>query len=547
MHRELSVRHYRQILLWPLQLLPIRPGSQVQRHWEALESIKLDNVWSEVADEFCADPRDFQERHYKEFVTFLPYVQRFLYGSRAGQESSSRDGEPSLHVYRRNDIRAARVTLDPDSSPITCQIAHIDLHFFLDADIAVLAVEIAADDLTLDQVQDLGFRFGRAYPAFWDSRGEGGNCPHKVEWLDAGGAVLASSDYGDRSRYLEWVGRHRTPRVATHWEYLLQPLLMEYPGQVGLLRYRQLEYYRMPFMAYYAVDDPKQLTRADFVRMALVTRPGGPDDLPYSAETLREFERNHCDDRFWNRSGEQVSADTRIIVGGNTMALVGPHGDPFFSNRENGLLSQFRHQYFLLFLIAHFHKAAMLSISDELAVAMNRLTVGDKESVKAFKRTIRQMMEVFLRFTHRYWFHQVSNQALASSVFDLLRRHLANEELYNEVRTEVTDMNDYLDSDSARRQANTVLRLTVVTILGLIGTIATGVLGMNLIDAAEKPLATRIGMFVLVLLATFALTGITVARSKRLADMLDAVSDDATNWRQKWDALRPPHKRIAGK
>ena len=114
MPRELAVRHYRQILLWPLQLLPIRPGSQVQRHWEALESITQDNAWSEVADEFCADPREFQERHYKEFVTVLPYVQRFLYGSRAGQESSSRDGEPSLHVYRRNDIRAARVTLDPD-------------------------------------------------------------------------------------------------------------------------------------------------------------------------------------------------------------------------------------------------------------------------------------------------------------------------------------------------------------------------------------------------------------------------------------------------
>ena len=234
-----------------------RPGSQVQRHWEALESIKRDNVWSEVGDEFCADPREFQERHYKEFVTFLPYVQRFLYGSRAGQESSNRDGEPSLHVYRRSDIRAARVMLDPDSSPIVCEIARIDLHFFLDADITVLAFEIAADNLTLDQVQDLGFRFGRAYPAFWDSRGEGGNCPHKIEWLDVSGSVLASSDYGDRARYLEWVGRYRTPRVADHWEYLLKPLLLEYPGQVGLLRYRQLEYYRMPFMAYCAVDDPK--------------------------------------------------------------------------------------------------------------------------------------------------------------------------------------------------------------------------------------------------------------------------------------------------
>lgn len=50
-------------------------------------------------------------------------------------------------------------------------------------------------------------------------------------------------------------------------------------------------------------------------------------------------------------------------------------------------------------------------------------------------------------------------------------------------------MNNYLDSDSTRRQTNTVLRLTVVTILGLIGTVATGFLGMNLIAAADEPLA----------------------------------------------------------
>ena len=104
-----------------------------------------------------------------------------------------------------------------------------------------------------------------------------------------------------------------------------------------------------------------------------------------------------------------------------------------------------------------------------------------------FKRTIRQMMEIFLRFTHRYWFYKVSQQPLAHAVYERLTRELGNEEHYQEVRNEVTDMNQYLDSDSARRQANTVLRLTVVTILGLIGTVASGLLGMNIIAEADKP------------------------------------------------------------
>ena len=32
------VRHFRQILLWPLQLMPLKEGTQVQRHWEVLHS-----------------------------------------------------------------------------------------------------------------------------------------------------------------------------------------------------------------------------------------------------------------------------------------------------------------------------------------------------------------------------------------------------------------------------------------------------------------------------------------------------------------------------
>jgi Mg2+ and Co2+ transporter CorA len=157
------------------------------------------------------------------------------------------------------------------------------------------------------------------------------------------------------------------------------------------------------------------------------------------------------------------------------------------------------------------------------------------------------MMEVFLRFTHRYWFHEVSNQAIARSLFQRLRRQLGTEELHAEVRSEVVDMNSYLDSDSARRQASTILRLTVVTILGLIGTIATGVLGMNVFDEAARSAPYKVGVFLAVLGATLVVTAITVGKSKRLADFLDALSDDRIPWRARVGALRqvwaPPDGR----
>lgn len=504
-----------------------------------LDRMGSESPWQELRDEFCDDdPEAFQERHYKEFVTFLPYAQRFLYGSTAGQESASRRTESSLRVYRRLDIDAVRIQLQPDEPAWQLSVAHVDLCFFADADVATVAFEMYADDIPLDTAQEILFRFGRAYPAFWEHDGEGGNCPHRVEWLDADGRPLATSDYAARAKYLSWVVRHRTPHIAQHWEFLMAPFRPEFPGETAPLRFRQLEYYRMPFLTYLAFDDPRALTRADFIRLGMVTRSGPAEDLPYAESTLTQFEAQYCDDRFWGRRGLNVSADTRIICTGTTLAFVGSAGDGFYSGRETGLLGQFRHQYFLLFLIAHFHKAALLSMSDELAVAMNRLHIEDTASVKSFKRTIRQMMEIFLRFTHRYYFSEVSNQPLARSIFEQLRRHLGTERIYEEVRTEVVDMNAYLDSDSARRQANTVLRLTVVTVAGLVGTIATGLLGMNLLDESARALGWRLALFIATLALVLVLTGLTIVYSKRLAQALDILSDQRSGWAEKWRALR---------
>ena len=539
---SVTVRQFRQIVLWPLQLVSYQLGRKLQRHWETLEQAGEGCAWSEVTDEFSGSPQDFQERHYKEFVTFLPYVQRFLYGEYKVQGLKTRAGEASIRTFRRRDIQRARLTFD-DSVAVEFDVAHIDLYFFLDTDVIILAFEMVANDLSLARVQDTLFRFGRAYPAFWDRDGAGGNCLRRVEWLSGSGTTLCSSDFEDRAEYLAHVGRHRAPRFAAHWKFLLEPLIPEYGEESGPLRYRQLEYYRMPLMSYLAVDDPTQLSRADFVRLGLVTRPAEHGVLPYSAASLAEFEREHCDDRFWLRDDRAVSGNTRLVCADNAFSAVGEAGDRFFVGRETGFLGQFRHQYFLLFLIAHFHKAALLSLSDRLAFAMSRLDIADTGTVKEFKRHIRQSMEMFLRFSHRYWFHEISNQPLARDIFSRIKRQLGNEELYEEVRLEVQDMNAYLDSDSLRRQANTVLRLTVVTILAMIGTVATGFLGMNLIAAADQPLIWRIGGFVLTLFLTGAMTVISIVKSKRLADFLDSLSDERVPWSEKWKVLRPGEPR----
>ena len=156
------------------------------------------------------------------------------------------------------------------------------------------------------------------------------------------------------------------------------------------------------------------------------------------------------------------------------------------------------------------------------------------------------MMEVFLRFTHRYWFHEVSQpEPRAQRLRPAAAEHLGNDELYEEVRHEVVDMSNYLDSDSARRQANTVLRLTVVTILGLIGTVASGLLGMNLLDEAHRSLRDQGDRLRRRLAGTFVVTIVDGGQVEAARRFPRHVSDDRVGWRAKWKALRQTARRAA--
>ena len=534
--QDARVRQFRQILLWPLQLAPIREGAQIQEHRDLLQRKDPDNPWTEVRDAFDCDPKQFQQRHYSEFTTFLPYVRRFLYGDARGRDGA-RGSESPIRVFRRTDVARVRITYGESApAPITFSVAHVDLCFFYDIDVVILVVEIFASDLSLARAQDTMYRFGRAYPAYWDETGAGGRCVERAEWLSADGAVLSISDYERRDDYLSFVGAHRAPRFASHWRFLLAPLVPDYSDDEGPIRYRQIEYGRMPLLAYVAIDNARALTRADFARLGLVTAPGASDAMPYSERYLREFEDRHCYDQYWNetRSGHP---GTRLMCCGHAFTMVGDAGDSFFVDREVGMLGQFRHQYFLLFLIPHFHKAALLMLSDRMVDALNRLDIRNAESVKRFKRTVRALLEIFLRFTHRYWFHEVSGEPQGREIYRMTATFLGTDRLYAETREELEDMSDYLDSDSLRRQANTVVRLTVVTTFGLIGTVATGFLGMNLLAMADAPLMTKAGFFLLVLIPVVALTFYTIVKSKRLSDFLEALSDERLPARAKLRTL----------
>lgn len=222
----------------------------------------------------------------------------------------------------------------------------------------------------------------------------------------------------------------------------------------------------------------------------------------------------------------------------HTFVVLVDAGNRYFTDATSGYLSRFRHQHFLLFLIAHFHRGTLLMFSDRLAAAVGRLHVADIKTIQAFRAETRRALEIFLRFTHRYWFHDLSDQGQLRTLFDLCRRHLRVDELFSDIRQELQDMSDYLEGEAQRRQNASMIRLTVVTTFGLIGTVSTGFLGMNLFDFADRETGMKVLLFLLIFVPSMVLTLYTVLKSARLWEFLDALSDERKGIREKWRALK---------
>ena len=536
-HDDDRVRLFHASLVWPLQLEALAVDGGEGRHWEVFESCTETHPWRRIDDEFMEDASQFKERHYREFVSFLPYVQRFLYGEGRSRHSVADDppGGSPMHVFRRKDIARLRLTLRKGQVPVELDIVHLDLYFFHDLDVVLLNPEVRANNLPLDTVRDILFRFGRAYPSGWEEGGEGLHNVYLAEWIGVDGQVVARSDAEKREKYLGYVCEHRSPCVSEHWASLLRPMMLSHSDEAGDLRYRLIEYQRMPVMAFLAVDDPRTLSREEWVRIGFASTLHPNETLPVNEPGVIEFEKRFCQDRFWTDSA--AGPNTRFMCTGNTFTVVGDAAFPFFVDSERGVLAQFRHQYFVVFLIAHLHRAALLAFSEVLVDAVNDLDIRNDMSVRRFKRRIRANFETFLRFTHRYWFHELSERPHVQSMYRMCSNHLHNDAMYDDVRDEIREMSHYLDSDSQRRQSNTVVRLTVITILGLIATVATGYFGMNIIAFGEGPAGERL---LHGLVATSVFVGLVlfaVARSKRLSDFLEALSDERLGFTGKLRAL----------
>jgi Mg2+ and Co2+ transporter CorA len=89
-----------------------------------------------------------------------------------------------------------------------------------------------------------------------------------------------------------------------------------------------------------------------------------------------------------------------------------------------------------------------------------------------------------------------------------------------------------------RRQSTAIVRLTVVTVMSILGTVTTGVLGMNVFDEAAKPWHYRMALVIFSLVGTSFITYIVLRRSQSLAHFFESVADTRVTLRRQWNALK---------
>lgn len=168
---------------------------------------------------------------------------------------------------------------------------------------------------------------------------------------------------------------------------------------------------------------------------------------------------------------------------------------------------------------------------------MHDLDIREPQSINRFRRRIYAGFEAFLRFTHRYWYHELSERSHVQALYRLCSKHLSNDSLYQEVKEDLRDMSQYLDSNTQRQQSTTIVRLTVVTTFSMIGTVATGLLGMNLIAEADAPISTRLTYFLVTTLITALLMLLAILKSKQLSSVMDILADDQKSLRTRLAGL----------
>jgi hypothetical protein len=276
---------------------------------------------------------------------------------------------------------------------------------------------------------------------------------------------------------------------APHWTWLLQPFSTDVAA--NRLSAIQLGDDRCTTLAFVAIDDPRNaLSRGDMMRLCFADDPG-IWTLPYASGFMKDFENRYCYDRFWGSESEHGDLQSRIMICGYAYTYLGNAKDlGFFMDRAAGAHAIFRHAHVKMALVALFQKTSLLSAAWRLAKLSNFDEAGvpnqpNKQELDLFYR-------YFTMFSQKYWFDEISPQEQAREIFAKWRKELRIQELYNEVRQELRDIVEHVQTTES-------VELSRLATFGLPIALTLALLGITSFDKIVNPYAEDFKSSLLVL------------------------------------------------
>lgn len=538
--RDVPVTLFREILLVPFAIEACdrtRPCGWSGRELVRELVSRLDrSAWNEVSPRWLHLPEDEDRtddalaKAYAEFVYFEPYVQRYLFGERG-----ERPERAPIRLFRRDDVGAVDVVVrEPGAHEPACfrfLVDRLNLYLF-DTGNAMLVLELrfdpdlakrvpegkggrARETMSLALALTLHERLRRVFPPYFASFDTSGTPVPAEEGLVAplfpiafrpvmGDPAHVVPDFTEEpdiraAAAIAYLGEHHCPPLHPTWRRFLEPLPIEgYAAGTDRVVLSQMGDDRAFALLILGVVDAHAIDRSDWVRLAMADEAG--EGLPYAAGFLADFERRHCYDRFFEPG---TAMSTRFLFSPYAMAVVGscaPAGTGGFDFFREMTADHGRRHYFQLVLVAYFQKNALLTLSERLA---NALRAADGNP-RHFEDAAEAIEKDVLRFTHRYWFEDISAQIQGQEVFDRLREMLRLRPLYDQITREVREANQVSGAREQRELARKAARLNRTVFWGLVLTATTGFLGMNVFG---EEIVGRAGIvwFFLIGLCAFAL------------------------------------------
>jgi len=518
-----KLKHFRQIIFWPLRLIP---PDQDKTNWEKkgctayIQKFLLptSSLWIPLNENLSnRETAPSEITCYAELLYFNPFIRSFLYG---GPDVK----RPKLRLFKRTDVKKLQIVLR-EGQELEFDVDRIHLYIF-DIEIAILVMEISSINLEnteLSEIQDFLDQFRRVYPPYWDEFDgsyKAGLCPQTVTFLGKKSQELIKGTFNAPKEFLPFIRHNKASPVTKHWCFLLEPFVPYECSQwdSDKIRYQQLEDERMPYMAYLAFDNPRLLTKGDMMRLGFAESSGDRNSLPYSSNSQfsQNFEQDYCYDYYWETDLQYHDKhdwmNTRYICCGYAFTMIG--GSSFFNDNKVGALAHFRHHYFQIGLLVHFHKAGLFVLWDKLHKKAESLIYPNSLEVRQILQELQQLTKLF---------SEISTLGQAKKLFNLWEHHLGIKNSLERALKETQDIHERLEMEEQKQQTDTTVRLTVVATVGLAAALSLGVFGGELqkIWGSEDPTLGALS----VVFSAFALgVLVTLFFSQQLSHLIDLVA-----------------------